>query len=143
MTAATTHAPQAPPPPHDRPVGELVHQLSEQTSTLIRQELQLAQLEMQAKGTRAVVGAGLFGGAGLLVFYGGGVLIAALVLLLATAVEAWIAALIVAGSLFLLAGGLSLFGKKEVEQAIPPVPGQAIASSKQDVETVKEKAARS
>lgn len=140
MTAANTHAP---PPTDARPIGELAHQLSEQTSTLIRQELQLARLEIQEKGKRATVGAGLFGGAGLLAFFGGGVLIAAIVLLLATALDAWIAALIVAGALFLLAGGLSLFGKKEVEQATPPVPEQAIESSKHDVETIKEKAARS
>jgi len=124
-------------------VGELVQQLSEQTATLMHQELRLAQLEMQEKGKRAAVGAGLFGGAGLLALFGAGALVAALILLLAMALEPWIAALIVAGWLLVLAGLFSLFGKKEVDQAAPPVPQEAIQSTRTDVETVKGKAARS
>lgn len=139
MTAVNT---SSPPRDRDRPVGELVQQLSEQTATLMRQELRLAQLEMQEKGKRAAIGAGLFGGAGLLALFGAGALIAGLILLLATALEAWIAALIVAGGLFVLAAVASLFGKKEVEQATPPVPQEAIESTRTDVETVKGKAAR-
>lgn len=142
MNAVNTGAAPAKPPKDDRPVGELVHQLSEQTSTLIRQELALAQLEMQQKGKRAAIGAGMFGGAGLVAVYGLGALTAAAILALATAVEPWAAALIVAGALFLVAGVLSLVGRKEVDQATPPVPEHAIASTKTDVETVKRKAAR-
>ncbi len=70
---------------NDRPVGELVRELSEQTATLVRKELQLAQLEMTEKGKRAGIGAGLFGGAGVVALFGGGALVAAIVLLLATA----------------------------------------------------------
>ncbi len=77
-------------------MGELIQEASQQTALLVRQELALAQLEMKEKGKRAGMGAGLFGGAGAVAFYGGGVLIAAIVLVLATALEPWIAALIVA-----------------------------------------------
>lgn len=128
--------------PHmnDRQVGELVQELSRQTATLVRQELQLAQLEMKEKGKRAGIGAGLFGGAGVVALYGGGALIAAIILVLATALEAWIAAVIVAVVLFAVAGILALTGKKQVEQATPPAPEQAIASTKRDIDEVKERA---
>lgn len=123
----------------ERPVAELVSQLSEQTATLVRQELQLAQIEMKEKGKRAGIGAGLFGGAGGLAFYGLGVLLAAIVLALATFMPAWVAALIVAVVLFAIAGGLALTGKKQVEQATPVAPEQAIDSAKRDVDEVKVK----
>ena len=126
----------------DQPVGELVKQLSEQMSTLVRRELQLAQLELQEKGKRAGIGAGLFGGAGAIALYGLVVLIAAAVLVLATAVEPWLAALIVGVVLMAIAGLAGLMGKKQVEQAVPPAPEQAIQSTKRDVNTVKERAAR-
>ncbi|MBA2792647.1 MAG: phage holin family protein [Thermoleophilaceae bacterium] len=126
----------------ERPIAELVQQLSQQTATLVRQELQMAQLEMKEKGKRAGIGAGLFGGAGGLAFYGLGVLLAAIVLGLATFLEPWIAALIVAVVLFAVAGVLALTGKKQVEQATPPAPEQAIASTKRDVDEVKGRAGR-
>lgn len=125
---------------NDRPAGELVQELSQQTATLVRQELQLAQLEMKEKGKRAGIGAGLFGGAGVVALYGGGALIAAIILGLATTLEPWIAALIVAALLFAVAGILALTGRKQVEQATPAAPQQALASTKQDIDEVKERA---
>jgi MFS family permease len=127
---------------NDRPVGELVQELSPQTATLVRQELQLGQLEMKEKGKRAGVGAGLFGGAGVVALYGGGALIAAIILVWATTLEPWIAALIVAAVLFAVAGVLALTGKKQVEEATPAAPEQAIASTKGDIDVVKERAGR-
>ena len=121
---------------------ELVRELAEQTSTLVRQELALAQVELKEKGKRAGVGGGLFGTAGLLALYGLGVLIATAILALATAVDAWLAALIVAVVLFAAAGVAALIGKKELQQAGPPKPEQAIASVQADVQTVKEHARR-
>jgi uncharacterized membrane protein YqjE len=126
----------------DRSLAELVKQLSEQTSALVRQELQLAQLELQQKGKRAGIGAGLFGGSGLVALYAVGALLAAAVMLLATAVTPWLAGLIVAAVLFALAGVLALTGKKQVEQATPPVPEQAIESTQRTVEEVKGRTGR-
>ena len=126
----------------DRSLAELVKQLSEQTSTLVRQELQLAQLELQQKGKRAGIGAGLFGGSGLVALYAVGALVAAAVMLLVTAVAPWLAGLIVAAVLFALAGVLALTGKKQVEQATPPVPKQAIESTQRTVEEVKGRTGR-
>jgi uncharacterized membrane protein YqjE len=121
---------------------ELVRELAEQTSTLVRQELALAQVELKEKGKRAGIGGGLFGTAGLLALYGLGVLIATAILALATAVDAWLAALIVAVVLFVAAGIAALIGKKELQQAGPPKPEQAMASVQADVQTVKEHARR-
>ena len=119
---------------NELPVGELVQRMSQQTASLVRQELQLAQIEMKEKGKRAGLGAGMFGGAGVFALYGVGALIATLVLVLATFLEAWIAAAIVTAVLFAVAGVLALTGKKEIEQAIE--------STKQDVDELKGRAAR-
>ncbi len=127
---------------NNQPIGEIVQRLSEQTATLVRKELQLAQLEMAEKGKRAGIGAGLFGGAGVVMLYGVGALVAAVILLLATALAAWLSALIVA--VVLLAGGgvAALMGKKQVEQAVPPAPEQAVESGKRTIDEVKGRAGR-
>jgi hypothetical protein len=126
----------------DRSVGELVNQLSQQTSTLVRQELLLAQTELQEKGKRFGVGAGMFGGAGLVALYGVGALVAAAIIGIGTLLEFWIAALIVGVVLLAVAGILALTGRKQVERGTPPLPQQAIESAKRDVDEVKVKAAR-
>lgn len=121
-------------------VAELVKQLSEQTSRLARQEVELAKAEMTAKGRRAGLGAGMFGGAGMLGVYAVGALVAAAILGLATAVAAWLAALITAGVLGLLAGLLALQGRANVSRAAPPVPEEATESVKEDVQWAKTRA---
>jgi hypothetical protein len=121
-------------------MGELVQDLSRQTSTLIRQEMRLAQLELAEKGRHAGKGAGMFGGAGLVALYGVGALIAAAIIGLATVIEAWIAAAAIGAGLLVIAGILALTGKKELEEATPPKPEQTIESVQQDVETVKARA---
>ena len=126
----------------DHSVGELVQQLSQQTSTLIRQEMRLATVELQEKGKHAGRGAGMFGGAGLVALYGVGALIAAAIIGLGTLLELWIAAVIVGVVLLAVAGILALSGKKQVEQAGPPLPEQALESAKQDVNEVKKARAR-
>jgi MFS family permease len=120
--------------------AELVKQLSEQTSRLARQEVELAKAELTEKGKRAGIGVGMFGGAGIVVFYALGALTAAAILGLAKAVAAWVAALIVAAVLGIVAGLLALQGKSKVEQATPPVPEQATESVKEDLEWTKTRA---
>ena len=124
----------------DRPVGELLRELSEQTTTLVRQELELAKLELTEKGKRAGVGAGMFGGAGVVGLYAVGALTACLILALATAMTGWLAALIVAVVYGAGAGLLALSGKSKVQQAVPPVPEQATESVKEDVQWTKNRA---
>src|SRR5215218_11518791 len=124
----------------DKPLGELVQDLSRQTSTLIRQEMRLAQVELAEKGKHAGKGAGMFGGAGLVALYGVGALVAAAILGLATVIEPWIAAAAIGAALLLIAGILALTGKKELDEAGPPKPEQTIDSVQRDVQTVKERA---
>jgi hypothetical protein len=123
-------------------VAELVKQLSEQTSRLARQEVELAKAELAVKGKRAGLGAGMFGGAGVFGFYALGVLRAAAVLGLATAVAAWLSALIIGAVLAGIAGLLALQGKAKVGQATPPVPEAATESVKEDVQWAKTRAQR-
>jgi MFS family permease len=121
-------------------VAELVKQLSEQTSRLARQEVELAKAELAVKGKRAGLGAGMFGGAGLFGLYALGALTAAVILALATAVAGWLAALIVAAVYGAIAGVLALQGKNKVQAATPPVPEQATESVKEDVRWAKDRA---
>ena len=123
----------------ERSVGDLVQQLSQQTAALVRQEMRLAQVELQEKGKRAGIGAGMFGGAGLVALYGVGAVVAAVIMLAATAVEPWVSALIVGAVLLITAGILALLGRRQVEQATPPKPERAMESVQDDVEHIRER----
>jgi hypothetical protein len=124
----------------ERSVKELIEGLSEQTQALARKEVELAKAEVTEKGKRLGMGAGAFGAAGIIGLFAFGALTAALVLLLATAVDAWIAALIVAAVYAGIAGIAALVGRGQVQRGTPPVPEMAIDSTKEDVETVKRSA---
>lgn len=124
----------------DQPVGDLVKQLTEQTRTLARQEIELAKAELTAKGKKAGIGAGMFGGAGLFGCFAFAVLTACLVLALATAVAPWLAALIVGALYAAIAGALALGGKQKVQEATPPVPEQTVETVKEDVQWTKQRA---
>ena len=124
----------------DRPVGELLKQLSDQTATLVRQEMELARVELVEKGKQAGIGAGAFGGAGLVAVFAVGALTATLILALATFLEGWLAALIVTVVYAAVAGVLALVGKSRVQQATPPVPEAAQASVQEDLEVAKTRA---
>jgi uncharacterized membrane protein YqjE len=123
-----------------RPASDLFRQLSDQTTTLVRQEIELAKLELAEKGRQAGVGAGLFGGAGVLGLYAVGALTATIVLALATFVAAWVAGLIVTVVYAAIAGVLALRGRARVRAAAPAVPEQAVETTKEDVRWVKTRA---
>jgi hypothetical protein len=127
-------------PAADASVAELVKQLSEQTSRLARQEIELAKAELALKARRAGIGAGIFGAAAVLGLGAFGALVAAAILGLAYAVDAWLSALIVGAALGAAGGLAALQGKRKVEQAVPPVPEQATDSVKEDVRWVKTRA---
>jgi uncharacterized membrane protein len=124
----------------EQPASELLKRLSEQTSAIARSEVELAKAELTAKAKSAGIGGGLFGGAGLFGLYALGALTAAAILGLATAVTAWLAALIVAAVYGAVAGVLALTGRTKVKQATPPVPEQATESVKEDVQWAKTRA---
>ncbi|MEO3809087.1 phage holin family protein [Sphaerisporangium sp. B11E5] len=122
--------------------AELVKQLSEDVSRLVRDEFRLAALELSRKGKRAGVGAGMFGGAGVLALYGGGALVAAVILALALVMPGWLAAVIVGVALLVLAGLLGFGGKRQVSKATPPLPKETIDSIKADLDAVRQGAHR-
>ena len=124
----------------DRSTGELLRRLSAETTTLVKQEVELAKAELQQKGKQAGVGAGMFGGAGLFGVGAFAALTACLVAALDLAMPLWLAALIVAVVYAAVAGVLALRGRQKVKQAAPPVPEQARESVKEDVEWAKTRA---
>lgn len=123
--------------PDDASVGQLTARLSEQVSRLVHDELALAQLEAKTKARRLGLGAGLVGVSGVLALFGGMAVVAATILALAMVVSPWLAALIVAGGLMLLAGLAALVGARGVKRSAPPVPTEAMHSAKEDVATLR------
>ena len=118
-------------------MGELMTQLSSQTSRLVRDEMRLAQKEFVESAKHAGIGAGLFGGAGGVVVLGVGWLLAAAIAALSLALPVWAAALIVAVVLFAVAGVAGLVSKKQLDQA-SPTPEMTVANVKQDIHEVKD-----
>jgi uncharacterized membrane protein YqjE len=124
----------------DRSTGELLRELSETTTTLVKQEIDLAKAEISEKGKQAGIGAGMFGGAGLFGVLALGALTACIIAALDSAMPLWLAALIVAVVYGAIAGVLALQGRNKVQEAGPPVPEQAKESVKEDVEWAKTRA---
>lgn len=130
MTADTT-------PTENASTGELITQLTAQTSRLVRDEMRLAQKEFQESARHAGIGAGLFSAAGVLVVFGVATLVAAVVAGLSVVLPVWLAALAV-GAVLLAAGGIAaLVGKSQI-QAASPVPEQTVANVKEDIQEVKD-----
>lgn len=117
-----------------------MQQLTDQTTRLAHKEIELAKAEMAAKGRRIGLGAGAFSFAGILALLALGALTAAAILGLATAIESWLAALIVAAVYLLIAGAVTLVGRSKVQAGTPPLPEQTVESVKKDIEKTKQKA---
>jgi uncharacterized membrane protein YqjE len=124
----------------EQSVPELMRQLSDQTATLVRQELELAKVELTEKGKRVGIGAGMFGAAGVVGLYALGALTAAIILALGLAMSGWLAAVIVAVVYAAIAGALALTGKSNVQRGVPPVPEQTVATVKEDVDVARQRA---
>jgi uncharacterized membrane protein YqjE len=120
--------------------GELLKQLATETSTLVRQELELAKAEMAEKGKEAGRGIGMFGAAGILGLLALGAFTTFLIAVLDTAMDTWLAALIVTVVYAAIAGVLALTGKGRLNNAGPPVPEQTQDNVKEDVRWVKTRA---
>ena len=129
-------ASNASPDLHDSSIPELLKQLSQQTATLVRQEIELAKAEATQKGKKAGLGAGMFGAAGIVGFLALGALTACFIALLDLAMATWLAALIVALVYGAIAGVLAVIGRDRLKEATPPVP-QTVETVKEDVEWAK------
>jgi MFS family permease len=125
-----------------RSTADLLRDFSDQLTRLVRDEMQLAKAELEAKGKRLGFGAGLLGLAGVLAIYAGGALLLGVVLLLALVLPAWAAALIVGAAVAVVAGVLALVARGQLRRAAPPVPEEAMSSVRQDIQAVKESARR-
>jgi uncharacterized membrane protein YqjE len=123
--------------PRERSLGELLKQLSEETTRLVHQELELAKAELTQKGKQAGMGAGMFGGAGAIGLAALGALTACFILALNALMPAWLAALIVAVVYGIIAFVLVKQGQAKMKAATPPVPEQTIETVKEDVEWAK------
>ena len=134
--------PEAATPGAEPTVAQLIQQVTEESSRLVRTELKLAQAEMTEKAKTAGVGLGAFGAAGILALYGVGCLILTGVYALSLVLPAWAAALIVGAVVLAIAGVAALVGKKKVSEATPPVPEHAVENVKADVAEIKESAGR-
>ena len=121
----------------DRPTGQLLKDLSDHTTTLVKQEMELAKAELQEKGKQAGLGAGLFGAAGAIGLLAAAALTACFILALDAVMPAWLAALVVAVVYAGVAAVLALRGRDRVKQAVPPVPEQTIETVKEDMEWAK------
>ena len=125
---------------HDASIGDLLKQLSQQTSTLVRQELELAKAEATEKGKAAGVGAGMLAGAAVVALLVLGSLTATAIALLGTAMATWLAALIVTVVWAAIAGVLAVVGRARLKAATPPIPEKTIETVKEDVEWAKTQA---
>jgi len=120
--------------------GELLKELSDHTTTLVKQEIELAKAELGEKGKKAGLGAGMFGGAGLFGLFAFAALTTCIIVALDSAMPLWLAALIVAVVYGAIGGVLALQGRNKVQEAGPPVPEQATESVKEDVQWAKSRA---
>lgn len=122
--------------------AELVAHIAGDVSTLVRDELRLAQAETTAKLKKAGVGAGMLGTAGVIALFGGGALVAAAILALALVMDPWGAALLVGLALLLVAGVAALIGKRRGAAGTPPLPTDTVGEVRADVATIREGIAR-
>jgi uncharacterized membrane protein YqjE len=124
----------------ERPTADLLKELSDHTTTLVKQEIDLAKAELSEKGKKAGLGAGMFGGAGLFGVFAFAALTTCIIAALESPLNLWLAALIVAVVYAAVAGVLALQGRKKVKEAGPPVPEQTTESVKEDVQWAKTRA---
>ncbi len=117
----------------DRPVGELLKDLAQETSLLVRQELDLAKAELQQKGKAAGAGAGLLGGAGVTALVALIALMLTVLAALDTAMATWLAALITTVVFAAAAAIEALLGRSRLAKAAPPIPEQTTETVKEDV----------
>lgn len=125
---------------HDQSIPDLLKRLSQETTTLVRQEIELAKAEATEKGKKAGVGAGLVGGGTLFAIFAFAALTTAIILALDLAMAGWLAALIVAVVYGAIAGVLALRGKERLQEAAPPVPEQTVETVKEDARWAKTQA---
>jgi uncharacterized membrane protein YqjE len=121
-------------------VPELVKDLTRDISELVRQEIELARVEMTEKGKQAGLGVGMFGGAAVLGMAVVGGSMATIIILLDLAIPLWLASLV---TTLLYAGAaalLALRGRDELKETGAPIPERTKQSVKEDIQWAKTRA---
>jgi Putative Actinobacterial Holin-X, holin superfamily III len=126
----------SPPPSSDQSVGELVSGIASDLSTLMRQELDLAKVEVKQEVSKAGKAAGMLGGAGLAGWMVALFLSFTLLYLLDSAIDAGWAALIVALIWAIIGAVLFVIGRNRLK-AVDPTPHRTVETVKEDVEWLK------
>jgi hypothetical protein len=126
-----------PPAPRKRSLVELVTSIPTLVSDLVTREIELLKAEMVAKVKALGIGAGLIAGALIVLLGMLGVLLTAVILALSQIMPGWLAALLVAAVLLIIAVILGLIGYSVLKKGIPPVPTESIDSLKRDYRAIK------
>ena len=126
------------PPTDQQSIGQLIGRLSEQSSRLVRAEIELAKAEVTSRAKEAGIGLGLLAGAAFFGFFAFAVLLATAIIALNGQMALWLAALLVAVVLLIVTAVLALLGIKRLQAGAPPTPERAVENVKLDVDAVKE-----
>lgn len=148
MSHSADLPPAAPEPQHgvageprlrEESMGQLMKELSSDTSRLIRQEIQLAQAEMRQKAKVAGTGAGMLAGAAVASLMTLGVLSAAVIILIALVTPLWVAAVIVTAVWAIVTAVLAFVGRKRLQETSLK-PEQTVETAKEDLSWAKTQA---
>lgn len=120
-----------------RSLIQLVRDLPTLVTELVQREIDLVKAEVIGKLKALGVGAGLLAGAVILVLFFIGFLLTAAVFALALVMPPWLAALVMAAFLLIVAVVLGLIGYRIIKRTGPPLPTESIASLRQDLSTIK------
>lgn len=129
-----------PPEPDRRSVGDLVFDVSEKTSTLIREEIELAKTEVTEKVGKLVRGSVVAAAAGIFAFLALILVMEGVAWLLSEEVfdgKAWPGFFVEAALFLLIAAGAGFFAYRSVQAGAPPVPEQAIEEAKRTKEMLE------
>jgi len=122
-----------PPPREERSVGELVFDVAEKSSSLIREEIELAKAEISEKVGKILRGSVVGIAAGTFAFLALILVMEGVAWLLAEEVfdgNAWPGFFVEAAIFLLIAAGAGYFAYRSVQAGAPPVPEQAIEEAK-------------
>jgi uncharacterized membrane protein YqjE len=135
--------PGTPPPPSQRPIGDLVVEVTENASTLVREEIELAKAEVSEKVGKILRGSAVGIAAGVFAFLALILIMHGIAWLLAEELfdgKAWPGFFIEAAVFLLIAALAGFIASKALKQGAPPVPEQAIAEAKLTKEMLEKEA---
>ena len=129
-----------PPGSAEKPLGEIVNDVTSKAQLLVREEIELAKAEVTAKVSKLAKGAGFFAGAGILAVFGLIYFFHFLAIGIAdwTGLKVWVGYAIVTALIFVIAGILGFLGLRSVKKGSPPVPELAIEEAKKTQAALKE-----